>query len=269
MRKHFAATAFVCLMATSPALAQRATAVGTGVGIANSSSRSGAVAISGQGGQGGNSSLTVNSITPAVTTSNVNQTVSGTTTSNVVTTGTQTLKTVPNAYSPGLSAAGLETCLGSISGGGSAVGWGASFGTTIPDPGCNARLDARTLWSIGLKAAAIARLCQSADIYRSMPDICARYMPQYGGGAAVVMSVNANEPIELVDGKTGLNRMCDNYDAARQRCRAWTGEKIRVAAHHPKPAGKPLVVAPAAANLQTPVVAQPPAAGADETKKEN
>ena len=66
---------------------------------------------------------------------------------------------VPSIVAPGLAAAGLETCLGSVSGGGAFVGTGFSFGTTIPDPGCAARLDARTLWSMGLKKAAVARLC--------------------------------------------------------------------------------------------------------------
>ena len=37
-----------------------------------------------------------------------------------------------------------------------------SFGTTIPDPACAARLDARTLWSMGLKKAAVARLALTA-----------------------------------------------------------------------------------------------------------
>jgi hypothetical protein len=219
MRMHLALITVLCLV---PAVSRAQTATGTGVGISQSNSAAGAVAISGQGGRGGkggnsNSSLTVNS--PAATTSTVN----GTT--NLNTTGMQTLKSVPNAYSPGLSAAGLETCLGSISGGGSAVGWGASFGTTIPDPGCNARLDARTLWSMGLKAAAIARLCQSVDIYHSMPDICYRYAPQQQGAQPIVLSTNPIGQIELIDGKTGLTRMCDNYDAARYRCLAWTGER--------------------------------------------
>ena len=57
----------------------------------------------------------------------------------------QTVKNVPSIVAPGLAAAGLETCLGSVSGGGAFVGTGFSFGTTIPDPGCAARLDARTL----------------------------------------------------------------------------------------------------------------------------
>ena len=52
-----------------------------------------------------------------------------------------------------------------------------SFGTSIPDTGCAARLDARTLWSMGLKKAAVARLCLNDDIYRAMPEVCRQYLP--------------------------------------------------------------------------------------------
>src|SRR5215469_14891926 len=89
----------------------------------------------------------------------------------------QTVRNVPGIIAPGLAAAGLETCLGSVSGGGAFVGTGFSFGTTIPDPGCAARLDARTLWSFGLKKAAVARLCLNPDINYAMPEVCVKYLP--------------------------------------------------------------------------------------------
>jgi len=239
---------FVCLLA-SPALAQTATATGTGVGVANSESKSGAVAV-------GNN-VTVNG-TPAVTTSNINQRVSG----------TQTVKSAPAFVAPGLTAAGLETCLGSISGGGSAVGFGASFGTTIPDPGCAARLDARTLWSMGLKGAAVARLCLTPEIYKSMPDICETYRPQQQP-AGIVMSASATGAIEVIDGRTGATRLCDDYNATRQKCLQWNGEKRRVAAASPP---KPRLTAPRPAtsppSATAPAAAASPAAAA-EPKKEN
>jgi hypothetical protein len=149
------------------------------------------------------------------------------------------LKNVPTAVAPGLAAAGLETCLGSVSGGGAFVGTGFSFGTTIPDPGCAARLDARTLWSMGLRSAAVARLCIQTDIYRSMPDICTRYAPGVAPAGVVapvsVLMSTGGSPIELIDGRTGQVRMCDNYNAARQRCMQWQGEppRHRVAAMNP------------------------------------
>lgn len=271
MKLALATTSLVCLIAVSPASAEykpfdnhpspapAANATATGTGIANSSSQSGAVAISGQGGQGGkggnsNSSLTINN--PANTTSNVNQTLSGTTTQNVNSnqrldqnvSGTTTVKNVPSMVAPGLSAAGLETCLGSASGGASVVGFGATFGTTVPDPGCNARLDARTLWSMGLKSAAVARLCIREDIYRSMPDICARYMPVaaveaagYVAPRAQPISVYMSESaytggnIMLIDGKSGRERLCGNYDNAKFKCRQWADAQPMKRAHIVKP----------------------------------
>ncbi len=148
--------AIVAMAASGPAWAQSSTATGTGVGFARSTSGSQAIS-----GQGGSATITSNSTVPA----------------------DQTVKNVPSVFAPGLAAAGLETCLGSVSGGGAFVGTGFSFGTSIPDPGCAARLDARTLWSMGLKKAAVARLCLNGDIYRAMPDVCAIYLPRAPAGS--------------------------------------------------------------------------------------
>lgn len=216
MKRLFLA-AIVTMAATAPAWAQSST--GTGVGIAGSTSNS--QALSGQGGTG-IAAITSNSSVPA----------------------NQTLKNVPSVFSPGLAAAGLETCLGSVSAGGAFVGTGISFGTTVPDPACAARLDARTLWSMGLKKAAVARLCLNTDIYRAMPDVCQQYMPKpvqpspyyaegtYRGG-----------PIMLVDGKTGKERLCNAYDEPGQRCEAWADAaprvRTKVAAATPTPLPKP------------------------------
>jgi hypothetical protein len=209
------------------------TAVGVGIGSANSSSSSASKATAIGGGNansaGGNSAATVNIAgNPANTTSTINNT------------GTSTIKNVPAVFAPGLAAAGLETCLGSVSGGGAFVGTGFSFGTTIPDPGCATRLDARTLWSFGLKRQAIARLCINGDIYNSMPDVCSTYLPIRTApqvvvpvGAVVPMptsgtfSYNADHSIMLVDGKTGVEHLCTNYDEPKQRCRVWADAVVR------------------------------------------
>lgn len=214
--------AIVAMAASEPAWAQSSTSTGTGVGVARSISRS--QSISGQGGTG-------------VATINSNSTVPA----------DQTVKNVPSVVAPGLTAAGLETCLGSVSGGGAFVGTGFSFGTTIPDPGCAARLDARTLWSMGLKKAAVARLCLNGDIYRAMPEVCRRYLPRPAPGhpaPAPVPTRNAQaeaseeQPytggdIWLVEGATGKNRLCNDYDVTQQSCRVWAH-----VAHHSTPKKK-------------------------------
>ena len=215
--KRLLLAAIVAMAASEPAWAQSSTTTGTGVGIGRSTSSS--QAISGQGGTGvgvgGNPSATI--------------------TSNSTVPADQTVKNVPSVVAPGLAAAGLETCLGSVSGGGAFVGTGFSFGTTIPDPGCAARLDARTLWSMGLKKAAVARLCLNGDIYRAMPEVCDQYLPQpapgypapppiptrYAQAQASEEQSSTIGDIWLVEGASGKNRLCNDYDVTQQRCRVW------------------------------------------------
>jgi hypothetical protein len=204
------------------AVAGDTTAVGIGTGIAKSTSvsKSQAVAISGQGGAGGSVNIAGN---PASTISTINNE------------GTSTIKNVPSVFAPGLAAAGLETCLGSVSGGGSFVGTGFSFGSTVPDPGCAARLDARTLWSMGLKKAAVARLCLQPEIARSMPEVCVHYLPQPIAAPYAITPVSY-EPgygdIWLVEGTTGKDRLCKDYNAAQQRCRVWAHTSGAVPKRH-------------------------------------
>lgn len=263
--KKIVVAAMCMAVSSTPAFGQssaNSTAVGTG--IAASKSQSTAVAVSGQGGKG------VGVGTGGNPTSNV--TIQGTqiptaTTSTVNNEGTSTVKNVPSVFAPGLAAAGLETCLGSVSGGGSFVGTGFSFGSTIPDPGCAARLDARTLWSFGLKKAAVARLCEGTDIARAMPEVCGQYLPGSVPAVAVAAPVGygarvqptsyyyddvdtyRSGPIMLVDGKTGADRLCNSYDKAHRRCRLWDG----VVSSKPK-----RVVRTAKSEVKTPA-APPPA----------
>ena len=223
---------------TSPAFAQSATGIGVGVSQSNSTSASNATAIGGGNATGGNATSNANANPKAKAVVVLN----GGTPANTTSTLNQTLKNVPTEFAPGLTSAGLETCLGSVSGGGAALGWGASFGTTIPDPGCAARLDARTLWSMGLKKAAVIRLCLMPDIYRSMPEVCNQYIPQAGYAttlsvARVTPAVTAEAiaaqpisseathgPIQVRERKTGQWRTCNDYDTTRQRCLVWARE---------------------------------------------
>src|SRR6478736_6312968 len=214
--------AIIAMAASAPAWAQSTS--GTGVGIAGSTSNS--QAVSGQGGTGvGVAAITTNSTVPA----------------------DQTVRNVPGIVAPGLAAAGLETCLGSVSAGGAFVGTGFSFGTSIPDPSCAARLDARTLWSMGLKKAAVARLCLNGDIYRAMPEVCGKYLPppvpgypapppvatRYAQAEASEEQPYTGGDIWLVEGATGKNRLCNDYVVTEQRCRVWAHT-----VHHPAPKKK-------------------------------
>ena len=248
--KRLLLAAIVAMAASGPAWAQSSTATGTGVGIARSTSRS--QAISGQGGTGVAATF-------------------ATITSNSTVPADQTVKNVPSVFAPGLAAAGLETCLGSVSGGGAFVGTGFSFGTTIPDPGCAARLDARTLWSMGLKKAAVARLCLNGDIYRAMPEVCDQYLPRprvpppvparYAQAEASEEQPYTGGDIWLVEGATGKNRLCNDYDVTQQRCRVWAHT-----VHHSAP--KPKKKAPASGGTSHTAASPAPALAVAETEQE-
>lgn len=261
--KRLLLAAIVAMAASGTAWAQSSTATGTGVGSATSTSGSQAIS-----GQGGTATITSNSTVPA----------------------NQTVKNVPSVFAPGLTAAGLETCLGSISGGGAFVGTGFSFGTTIPDPGCAARLDARTLWSMGLKKAAVARLCLNPDINRAMPEVCVKYLPPSASGYSapppvptrhalaeasdvlgrwlknMISPPSEGQPytggdIWLVEGATGKDRLCNDYDVTQQRCRVWAHT-----VHHSAP--KPNKKARASGETSHTAASSAPATVVAETKEE-
>ena len=221
MQKLLATTA-IALMAAGGASAQTAVGVGVSSSTAKSASQSTALAIG--GGNAGAKAVSTGS--NAVVTSNIP--------------ANQSITNVPTVFAPGLAAAGIETCLGSVSGGGSWLGTGISFGGTVPDPNCTTRLDARTLWSMWLKKAAVARLCVSPDIYRSMPEVCGAYLPVAAAPIATVApAAYAGGDIWHVDGKSRKDRLCKDYDAPAQRCRHWDG----IIVHHAKKHGEKTVVA--------------------------
>lgn len=210
MKKSLLVLALACI----PSLAFAQTGVGVGVGQSSSTSASGAAAVSG-------SAITINN--PANTTARVESA------------GTTTVRTVPSMVAPGLTAAGLETCLGSASGGVSAVGFGVTGGSTYKDEDCTARLDSRTLFAMGLKGAAVARLCQRPDIWRSMPDVCEKYWP---AGVPLPAGIVVTRPtvlsasvtfgsMRVIDGRDGIEKDCLNYRAEIQKCMQWAGEPVR------------------------------------------
>lgn len=75
---------------------------------------------------------------------------------------TQTIKNTPSVAGPNLTTSN-DTCMGSASGGAGVPGIGLSFGTTLTDENCKMLKNARELWNMGLKAAAIARMCMDDD----------------------------------------------------------------------------------------------------------
>jgi hypothetical protein len=81
---------------------------------------------------------------------------------------TNHLITTPTVVAPGLAAAGIETCLGSASGGLSVMGGGLTFGSTMVDSGCTIRLLSRQLFAFGFQKAALALMCQDQRVAAAM-----------------------------------------------------------------------------------------------------
>jgi hypothetical protein len=80
---------------------------------------------------------------------------------NVSYSGSQTIKTNPAIQAPGLTTTLSDTCMGSVSFGFSAPGFGATAGSTLVDQACVRRLDAREFRAMGLTDVALALLCES------------------------------------------------------------------------------------------------------------
>lgn len=74
---------------------------------------------------------------------------------------------VATAYAAGLTASN-GTCMGSTSAGGQGMSFGFSVGTTWKDAGCDRRYNAQALAAVGQGKAAVALLCQDADIALAM-----------------------------------------------------------------------------------------------------
>jgi hypothetical protein len=174
MNKLVISLAVVASVLSTSAFAQNA--IGVGTGISNSRSNSAAVAdpvqnnrntalSASQSNSASRSNSNVNSRinsaqSTAVRSVNANQSGAANTNNfNSTTTGQS-----PAVFAPGMSAAGIESCNGSVSLGGAAVGGGGALGFPWQDGPCNKRLNARTLWAFGQRDAAIQVMCQDDEV---------------------------------------------------------------------------------------------------------
>jgi hypothetical protein len=152
MRRHLIAAAAI-LATSSPLFAQTAN-IPIGVGIGLGTSRSNAIADGSSNARSNATSANRNANqSGAVNTNNFNSTTTGQS---------------PSVFAPGMSAAGIESCNGSISLGGAAVGGGGALGFPWQDGPCNKRLNARTLWAFGQHEAAVQVLCQDDELATAM-----------------------------------------------------------------------------------------------------
>lgn len=108
-----------------------------------------------------------NNINPSTTSTAANQGNTQAITYNSSYPESQSIKTVPSAFAPGLTTTLSETCMGSTSAGGSVLGFGISAGSTWRDQECMRRLNARELSNtLGDRQAARELMCGNEQIFR-------------------------------------------------------------------------------------------------------
>jgi len=109
------------------------------------------------------STATVNQNVSGTQTINNNQNVSGGTDSHErIDYGTQIIRNTPSVSGPPLVSSN-DTCMGSASGSANIPGFGLSVGKTYTDANCVMLKNARELWNMGMKGAAMARMCMDAE----------------------------------------------------------------------------------------------------------
>jgi len=75
---------------------------------------------------------------------------------------------VGSAITPSYMSNGMDTCLKGTGASLQTIGVGLSSGTYDIDPECNRRRDAKVLSDLGMKVSAVARMCQSTEVWKAM-----------------------------------------------------------------------------------------------------
>ena len=75
---------------------------------------------------------------------------------------------VGSAITPSYMSNGMDTCLKGTGGSLQTVGVGISSGSYEVDPNCDRRRDAKLLSDLGMKVAAVSRMCDSLEVWKAM-----------------------------------------------------------------------------------------------------
>ena len=124
--------------------------------------------------------ISVNAADPIVTNSTSNSTV---------TTSTDTKSTIrtnpPSAISPSINASNSDLCMVGVSGAVQTQILGISTGQAYSDENCMRLKNAKVLYDMGMKVAAVALMCQTRSVYDAMKFAgtpCPIYSPTTGEG---------------------------------------------------------------------------------------
>ena len=109
---------------------------------------------------GNNQSIVFTS--PSNSSTSATVTYQGGTKTEVVSSGTTTVRNVPSVNGPPLTSSN-DTCMGSVSGSLNVAGFGGGFGSTYKDANCVMLKNSRELWNMGMRGAALARMCMDSE----------------------------------------------------------------------------------------------------------
>jgi hypothetical protein len=99
----------------------------------------------------------------------------------------QRIDTTASAIAPGLTAAGVHSCAGSAALGVGGTGFNFGFGSTYEMVECNRRAYAATLAGMGQNAAALALICNNAEVRAALNQtgvICPQQVPATAAGVS-------------------------------------------------------------------------------------
>lgn len=116
---------------------------------------------------GGQSNLLGNNIGTQQNSTNVTGGYGNVNTNNPGTT-TAKIYSVPTMYAPGLTAAGSDVCLGSVSASGSILGLGLAGGSTYTDENCVLLKNSQRMAALGFGNAAVVMMLQNKDIEKAI-----------------------------------------------------------------------------------------------------
>lgn len=102
------------------------------------------------------------------TVSSNNTTTDTSTTNHYNGAGSSSEMPVGSAISPSYMSNGMDTCLKGSGGSLQTVGVGISSGEYEVDPNCDRRRDAKLLSDLGMKVAAVARMCEDDIVWKAM-----------------------------------------------------------------------------------------------------
>lgn len=111
--------------------------------------------------------------------------------------GTTTVRNTPSVSGPPLVSSN-DTCMGSVSGSLNVAGFGGSLGTTYKDVNCVMLKNSRELWNMGMRGAALARMCMDSENKEAL-EITGFVCPQTEREKARAVEAAKDERPEVTD----------------------------------------------------------------------